>query len=153
MCWVFFPTNLINLRHFFVFSLLSICKSKIPLTSAVMNLIKRKHNCDIELFSLFFQFFTQTKPVLLKNNFWDSTEKQWLTEPERMNVNKHCVFQSSKSKTIHGGTSVRTIMYISITKGLCTLITHLHYFLQLYLKIPISLLAFFIVYVHHFIYI
>jgi hypothetical protein len=32
-----------------------------PLTSIIMNLksiTKRKHNCDIELFSLFFQFFT-----------------------------------------------------------------------------------------------
>jgi hypothetical protein len=34
-----------------------------------------------------------------------------------MYVNKHCVFYYSKSKTIHGGTPVRTIMYISITKG------------------------------------
>jgi hypothetical protein len=52
----------------------------------------------------------------------------WLTEPERMYVNKHCVFHCSKSKTIHGGTPVQTIMYISITKGLCTLITHINYF-------------------------
>jgi hypothetical protein len=37
-----------------------------------------------------------------------------------MYVNKHCVFYCSKSKIIHGGTSVQTIMYISITKGLCT---------------------------------
>jgi hypothetical protein len=36
-------------------------------------------------------------------------------------VNKQCVFHCSKSKTIHGGTPVQTIMYISITKGLCTL--------------------------------
>jgi hypothetical protein len=35
-----------------------------------------------------------------------------------MYVNKHCVFHCSKSKTIHGGTPVQTIMYISITKGL-----------------------------------
>jgi hypothetical protein len=51
------------------------------------------------------------------------------TEPERMYVNKHCVFYCSKSKTIHGGTPVKIIMYISITKGLCTLITHIDYFL------------------------
>jgi hypothetical protein len=48
-----------------------------------------------------------------------------------MYVNKHCVFYCSKSKTIHGGTPVQTIMYINITKGLCTLITHLDYFLVL----------------------
>jgi hypothetical protein len=38
-----------------------------------------------------------------------------------MYVNKHRVFYCSKSKTIHGGTPVQTIMYISITKGLCVL--------------------------------
>ena len=38
-----------------------------------------------------------------------------------MYVNKHCVFHCIKSKTIHGSTPVQTIMYISITKGLCTL--------------------------------
>ena len=70
-----------------------------------------------------------------------------------MYVNKHCVFYCSKSKTIHGGTPVQTIMYISVTKGLGTLITHINYFLYLYLMISISLLPFFIVYVHHFIYI
>jgi hypothetical protein len=43
-------------------------------------------------------------------------------EPERMYVNKHCAFHCIKSKTIHGSTPVQTIMYISITKGLCTLI-------------------------------
>ena len=48
---------------------------------------------------------------------------------ERMYVNKHCVFHCSKSKNIHGGTPVQTIMYISITKALCTLIAHIHYFL------------------------
>jgi hypothetical protein len=48
---------------------------------------------------------------------------------KRMYVNKHCVFHCSKSKTIHGGTRVQTIMYISITKGLCTLITNINYFL------------------------
>jgi hypothetical protein len=42
-----------------------------------------------------------------------------------MYVNKHRVFYCSKSKTIHGGTPVQTIMYISNTKGLCTLITHI----------------------------
>jgi hypothetical protein len=36
---------------------------------------------------------------------------------------------NNESKTIRGGTSVQTIMYISITKGLCTLITHINYFL------------------------
>jgi hypothetical protein len=48
-----------------------------------------------------------------------------------MYVNKHCVFHCSKSKTIHGGTPVQTIMYISITKGVCTLtvIAHINYFL------------------------
>jgi hypothetical protein len=40
-----------------------------------------------------------------------------------MYVNKYCVFHCSKSKTIHGGTPVQTIMYITITKGLCTLTT------------------------------
>jgi hypothetical protein len=35
----------------------------------------------------------------------------------------------SKSKTIHGSKPVQTILYISITKGLCTLITHIDYFL------------------------
>ena len=72
-----------------------------------------------------------------------------------MYVNKHCVFHCSKSKTIHGGTPVQTIMYISITKGVCTLtiITHIDYFLELYLMISISLLAFVIVYVHQFIHI
>jgi hypothetical protein len=44
-----------------------------------------------------------------------------LTEPARMYVNKHCVFYCNKSKAIHGGTPVQTIMYISITKGLCTI--------------------------------
>jgi hypothetical protein len=42
-----------------------------------------------------------------------------------MYVNKHRVFYCSKSKTSHGGTPVQIIMYISITKGLCTLITHI----------------------------
>ena len=46
-----------------------------------------------------------------------------------MYVNKHFVFYCSKSKTIHGGTPVQTIIYISIIKGLCTLITHIDYFL------------------------
>jgi hypothetical protein len=46
-----------------------------------------------------------------------------------MYVNKHCVFYCSKSNTIHGGTPVQTIMYISITKGVYTLITHIDYFL------------------------
>jgi hypothetical protein len=46
-----------------------------------------------------------------------------------MYLNKHCIFHCSKSKTIHGGTSVQTIIYISITKGLCTLNTHIDYFL------------------------
>jgi hypothetical protein len=46
-----------------------------------------------------------------------------------MYVNKHCVFYCSKFKTIHGGTPVQIIMYISITKGLCTLITHINYVL------------------------
>jgi hypothetical protein len=41
-----------------------------------------------------------------------------------MYLNKHCIFHCSKSKTIHGGTSVQTIIYISITKGLCTLNTY-----------------------------
>jgi hypothetical protein len=63
--------------------------------------------------------------------FCNPTGKLWLTEPERMYVNKHCVFYCGKSKTIHGGTPVQTIMYISITKGLCTLITHIDYFLEL----------------------
>ena len=66
-----------------------------------------------------------------------STEKLFLgpnrkvvaDRPERMYVNKHCVFYCSKPKTIHGGTPVQTIMYISITKGLYTLITHIDYFL------------------------
>jgi hypothetical protein len=39
-----------------------------------------------------------------------------------MYLNKHCIFHCSKSKTIHGGTSVQTIIYISITKGLCSMI-------------------------------
>ena len=46
-----------------------------------------------------------------------------------MYVNKHLFFYCSKSKTYHGGTPVQIIMYISITKGLCTLITHIDYFL------------------------
>ena len=45
-----------------------------------------------------------------------------------MYVDKHCVFYCSKSKTIHGGTPVQNIMYISTTNGLCTLITHIDYF-------------------------
>ena len=44
-----------------------------------------------------------------------------------MYVNKHCVFHCSKFKTIHGSTLVQTIMYISITKDLCTLITYIDY--------------------------
>ena len=52
--------------------------------------------------------------------------------PERMYVNKHRVFYCSKSKTIHGGTPVQTIMYISITKGLCTIITHRLLFIALF---------------------
>ena len=132
MCCCFFH-NFYSIKTIFsFFFFLSICKSNIPLTRVIMNLkyiTKRKHNCDIELVSLFFQFFIQTKPVLLRNNFWDPTGKQWLAEPERMYVNKHCFFHCSKSKTIHGGTPVQTIMYISITKGLCTLITHIDYFL------------------------
>ena len=55
--------------------------------------------------------------------------KNYYRTLERMYVNKHRVFYCSKSKTIHGGTPVQTIMYISITKGLCTLITHIDYFL------------------------
>jgi hypothetical protein len=46
-----------------------------------------------------------------------------------MYVNKHCVFHCSKSKTIHGSASVQIIIYLSITKGLCTLLTHINYFL------------------------
>jgi hypothetical protein len=46
-------------------------------------------------------------------------------------INKHCGFYCSKSKTIHGGTPVQIIVYISITKGLCTLITHLGIHLHL----------------------
>ena len=45
-----------------------------------------------------------------------------------MYVNKHCVFHCIKSKTIHGSTPVQTIMYISITKGLCALIKHIDSF-------------------------
>jgi hypothetical protein len=52
----------------------------------------------------------------------DKNKKQKLSS-----MNKS-VFYCSKSKTIHGGTPVQTIMYISITKGLCTLITHIDYF-------------------------
>jgi hypothetical protein len=48
---------------------------------------------------------------------------------KRKKYKRHCVFHCSKSKTIHGGTPVQTIMYISITKGLCALITHIDYFL------------------------
>jgi hypothetical protein len=70
--------------------------------------------------------------------------------PERMYVNKHCIFHCSKSKTIPGSTPVQSIIYLSITKGLCTLIAHIDYFLKFYLMISISLLAFVIVYVHHF---
>jgi hypothetical protein len=33
------------------------------------------------------------------------------TEPKWTYLNKHCVFHCSKSKTIHGGTSVQTIIY------------------------------------------
>jgi hypothetical protein len=39
-------------------------------------------------------------------------------------LNKHCVFHCSKAKTIHGSTPVQIIIYLSFTKGLCTLITH-----------------------------
>ena len=67
--------------------------------------------------------FTKKKPVLLKHICWDLTGKYWMAEPERMYVNKHSVFHCSRSKTIHGGTPVQTIMYISITKGVCTIIT------------------------------
>ena len=74
--------------------------------------------------TLFFQFCTLTKPGLLKYNLWDSTGK-----PERMHVNKHCVFHCSKSKTIHGSTPVQIIIYLSVTKGLCTLITQIDYVL------------------------
>jgi hypothetical protein len=45
------------------------------------------------------------------------------------------------------------IIYLRITKGLCALITHIDYFVSLYLMISISLLAFVIVYLHHFIHI
>ena len=58
-----------------------------------------------------------------------SRGKNEYVTPARMYVNKHCVFYCNKSKAIHGGTPVQTIMYISITKGLCTLITHIDYFL------------------------
>ena len=34
-----------------------------------------------------------------------------MTKPERMYVNKHCVFHCSKSKTIHGSTPVQIIIY------------------------------------------
>jgi hypothetical protein len=70
-----------------------------------------------------------------------------------MYVNKHCVFHRSKSKTIHGSAPVQIIIYLSNTKGVSTLLTHIDYFLQLYLTISISLLAFVIVYAHHFIHI
>jgi hypothetical protein len=33
-----------------------------------------------------------------------------------------------KSKSMHGRTPVQSIIYLSITKGLCTLITHIDYF-------------------------
>jgi hypothetical protein len=39
-----------------------------------------------------------------------------------MYVNKHCVFHCSKSNIIHGGMPVQIIIYLSITKGLYTLI-------------------------------
>jgi hypothetical protein len=38
-----------------------------------------------------------------------------LTKPERMYVNKHCVFHCSKSKIIHGRTPLQIIIYLSIT--------------------------------------
>jgi hypothetical protein len=47
-------------------------------------------------------------------------------KPELMYVNKHCVFHCSKSKAIHGSTPVQIIIYLSITKGLCTLITQMN---------------------------
>ena len=33
-------------------------------------------------------------------------------------------FYCSKSKTIHGSTPVQIIIYLSMAKGLCTLMTH-----------------------------
>ena len=45
-----------------------------------------------------------------------------------MYVNTHSVFHCSKSKTIYGSTPVQIIIHLSITKGLCTLITHIDYF-------------------------
>ena len=136
-CWFFFH-NFYSLKTIFCFFFLSICKSLNKL---------QKGNIIVILSCFRYSFNYLHRQNSTEKFFWDPTGKQWLTEPERMNVNKHRVFYCSKSKTIHGG------MYISITKGLCTLITHIDYFLQLYLMISISLLAFFIVYVHHFIYI
>ena len=40
---------------------------------------KRKHNCDIGLFSIILSICTVTKPVLLKYNVGDSTGNYWLT--------------------------------------------------------------------------
>jgi hypothetical protein len=98
------------------------------------------------------QIDKKKKKIVWKHIFGTQPESSgW--QRERIYASKHCVFHCSKSKTIHGGTPVQTIMYISSTKGLCTLITHIDYLLYLYLMISISLLAFFIVYVHHFIHI
>ena len=52
----------------------------------------------------------------------------YMTKPERMYINKHCIFQCSKSKTIHGSTTVYITIYLSIIKGVCALISHIGYF-------------------------
>ena len=75
---LFFFTTFIHWRQFFVFCFLflSICKSNIPLTSVTMNLKLEKGKLIVILSCFRYSFnFLQTKPVLLKNNFWDSTGK------------------------------------------------------------------------------
>jgi hypothetical protein len=76
-----------------------------------------------------------------------------MPNPERIYIYKLCVVHSSKSKTIPGSTPEYIIIYLSITKGLCALFSHLDYFfIALFADFKL-IITFAIIYVHHFIHI
>jgi len=52
----------------------------------------------------------------------------YIVKLERMCINKHCTVHCNKFKSIHGSTPVYIIIYLSIIKGLCALISHIDYF-------------------------
>jgi hypothetical protein len=61
----------------------------------------------------------QHRHNLLIHNCCDPTGKYILTEPERMYVNKHCDFNCSKSKTIHGSKYYDHIVLVYLESRRC----------------------------------